>query len=65
MNECASHTNEYVPGVSNRQLPDQPWPCGPAGSGGTGPETAPDVCAHDVGAGPPLKSTLWKLPPDG
>jgi hypothetical protein len=64
MKLCASHSNEYVPGVSNRHVPDQPGPCGPPGSGGTGP-LPPAVCVHDVGADPLEKSTLWKLPPDG
>jgi hypothetical protein len=47
----------------NRQLPDQPWPDGNVGSGGTAPMTGPVVWVHDVGA--VSKSTLWKLLPLG
>jgi hypothetical protein len=62
---CRSQMNLYVPTVSNLQSPLQPGPVGTPGSGGTGPEDGPAVCAHDDGCGPEPKSALWAVAPEG
>jgi hypothetical protein len=61
---CAWQTKAYVPGLSNRQEPAQPWPDGKVGSGGTAPITDPAVCVQMVGS-VLRKSTLWKELPLG
>ena len=62
MSSCASQTNVYLPGASNRHVPAQPGDVTTAGSGGTDPAFAPAVWVHDAGWAPP-KTTLCALPP--
>jgi hypothetical protein len=64
MFECAWQTNEYVAGVLKVQFPLQAWVVGTLGIGRFGGGlVGPDVCVQELGCEPPVKVTLWALPP--